>query len=235
MPEGLRAIDCDVHPMVPAMSALAPVPRRVLARPGGGARHHPARRPELADQGAQDDPRRLARREGPRRRHRRGAPDPGAGALRRRPRHPQPALRRADGAERRHGGGLHPRAERLDARGVAGPRRPAARLHRAALAGHRRRGGGDRAPRPRPPLRPGAWCSPWATRRSASGSSGPSTRPASGTACRSASTPAAPTSTRRPRSAGPPGTWRSTPPTSRPSRASSPPSSPRARSASSPT
>ena len=24
MPEGLRAIDCDVHPMVPAMSALAP-------------------------------------------------------------------------------------------------------------------------------------------------------------------------------------------------------------------
>ena len=51
MPEGLRAIDCDVHPMVPAMSALAPYLDEFWRDQVRGARHHLARRPELADQG----------------------------------------------------------------------------------------------------------------------------------------------------------------------------------------
>ena len=153
MPPG--PIDCDLHPTVPGMSALMPyldeVWRETVVRRGIDELNtiaYPSNSP-LTVRSDWRDAKGRASHHGRTVRHR------GAGSVRHRDRHLQLPLRRAGdvqrGPWRRHGA----RGERLDRARVAGPRLQAARLDRGAAAERRTGGGGDRALRRRPAVRPG--------------------------------------------------------------------------------
>ena len=113
----------------------------------------------------------------------------GARSLGRRHRHLQLPLRRAAPVQRGHGGGVRrarsttgwPRNGSTATRGCAPRswcrcRTPSSPSTRSSAA-------------PRTGASCRCWCWPWARRRSAAGTTGRSTRPPSGTACRSASMP----------------------------------------------
>ena len=121
------------------------------------------------------------------------------------------------------------------AQGAARPRAAPARLDPGAAAQPGARGRRDRARRGRPALRPGAGVRDGRASCSAAASSGRSTRRPRGSACRSASMPAAPITMRRRRPAGPPIGWRTTSPSRPRSRRSCSASWPRACSRSFPT
>ena len=133
-------------------------------------------------------------------------------------RHLQSALRRADGVFRGHGGRLLPGAERLAGEGVARPGCAAARLDRDSGAEHREIGRRNRALRRRPALRPGADAGDGRHAARQARLLADLRRGGAARACRSASMPAATTTTRRPRWAGAPTTSRITSPRRRRSR-----------------
>ena len=150
----IACVDCDVHPTVPGMKALLPyldehwqqvvVEREVNLE----SQSYPPNAPITAD------PTGAARTGARQPTWTRSQPRCStAGA---RPRHPQLPLWRAARAQRGHGGCLRPRAQRLDRKRMARPRRAPARLDRGAAAECRAGGRGDRAAARRPALRAGA-------------------------------------------------------------------------------
>ena len=193
---------------------------RLLARPGDDARHDRSGLAILSDQFADLVAAGLAAGAGQAgrksRRHAEAGARPVSGELR----HLQSALRRADGVLRGHAGRVLPRAERLAGQGMARQGCAVARLDRDPDAKRRKVRRRDRALRQGQALRPGADAGHGRHAARANAPTGRSMRRPNGWASRSASTPAAPITTRRPRSAGAPTTSRITSrrrPRSRPS------------------
>ena len=184
------------------------LPQRLLARPGDDAGHDRPGIAILSDQLADLVAAGLAAGAGQAGLQPRRHEDAGARPFWCQHRHLQSAVRRADGVFRGHGGCVLPRAERLAGQGMARQGAAAARLDRDSRAERREVGGGNRALRQRPALRPGADAGDGRHARSANAPTGRSTPPPSGWDCRSASMPAAIITTRRPRSAGVPITSR---------------------------
>ena len=148
------AIDCDVHPSVPGLSALLPLSRRLLARHDRGARHRGLREPGLSAAGGGERAARLAGRSDPRRRERGEGQGAAARPLAARRRDPELRLRRpADQRRGPRGGAVHG-GQRLAGEGVAGPGPAPCGLDRDPDAEPGARRPGDRAPDRRPALRP---------------------------------------------------------------------------------
>ena len=192
----LAPVDCDVHPIVPGLSALLPYLddhwRETVVRRGIEdltTISYPTRNP-------------LSFREDWRDQTGRTATDVStsrvAGA---RPvRHPAGDLQlpvwRAGAVQRGPRRRVRPRAERLDRAGMAGPRPSAARLHRRADAERRTGGRRNRALRAATAASSRCCCWSAARCRSAGGNTGRSTPRRNAMACRSASMPAASTAIR---------------------------------------
>ena len=152
---GIRAIDCDVHPTVADSNALLPYLepywRDSVEERGVGSLESSAYPPN-APLTARPD---FRGANGYAATNVNDLAAPGARPLAGRLRDPELPLRRAARLQRGHGTRLRPCAERLDREGMARPRSAPARLDHRADAERRVRGRRDRALRRRQALRAG--------------------------------------------------------------------------------
>ena len=190
------AIDCDVHPSVPDVAALLPhletFWRDSAVERGLNSLELQLLSAEIAAHLAAG----MARQERPAGGDRQGGRRSGVRPLAVRHGDPQLPLRRAASVQRGHGGGVLPRAQRLHRQGMARPRSAACAPPSSSRCRTPNTPWTRSSAAPRTSASCRCWC--WRCRRcrSDAGISGRSTRPASATACRSASMPAPPIATR---------------------------------------